>query len=201
MTSQEIAQAIRNKLLEQTPDLVTDDSLFMNMNLAYDDLKIRTFTNDQIKSATISLSSGIGTLPTDFGTLYGPGYLSTTDKTPLEEKSIADFDRAIEGEYGITIESNQIKVNPSTASQIIIKYYPSYNALTASQNPELNSYLHELIIYGAMYRIHEDLQNENMRQYYKTVYEQELLNKTSAISNYQEDNSDGGQLFNGIRII
>lgn len=201
MTSQQIANAIRSKLLEQTSDLVTDDMLFLNMNLAYDDLKIGSFTNDQIKSATIALTSGVGTLPTDFGTLYGPAYISLTDKTPLNEKSIADFDRAEEGEYGITIEQGQIRVNPSSLSSVLIKYYPTYAALTPTQDPEINSYLHELIIYGAIYRIHEDLQNEAMRAYYETVYRTKFLEKTSALQNYETDNSDGGQLFNGIRII
>lgn len=201
MTSQTIANAIRSKLLEQTSDLVTDDALFLNMNLAYDDIKIGTFTNDQIKSATISLTSGVGILPADFGTLYGPAYISLTDKTPLNEKSIADFDRAEEGEYGITVEQGTLKVNPTTLASVLIKYYPTYDALTASQDPEINSYLHELIIYGAMYRIHEDLQNEAMRAYYENVYRTKFIEKTSALQNYETDNSDGGQLFNGIRII
>ncbi len=201
MTSQQIANAIRSKLLEQTSDLVTDDALFLNMNLAYDDLKIGTFTNDQIKSATITLTSGVGTLPADFGTLYGPAYISLTDKTPLNEKSIADFDRAEEGEYGITVEQGTLKVNPTTLASVLIKYYPTYDALTASQDPEINSYLHELIIYGAMYRIHEDLQNEAMRAYYENVYRTKFIEKTSALQSYETDNADGGQLFNGIRII
>lgn len=201
MTSSQIANAIRSKLLEQTSDLVTDDNLLLNMNLAYYDLKMRSFTNDQIKSATIALTAGVGILPTDFGTLYGPAYISLTDKTPLEEKSIADFDRATEGEYGITIEQGTLKVNPSTLASVLIKYYPTYVALTTTQDPEINSYLHELIIYGAMYRIHEDLQNEAMRSYYENIYNQKLAEKTSVLSNYEEDNATGGQLFNGIRII
>lgn len=201
MTSQQIAQAIRSKLLEQTSDLVTDDNLFLNMNLAYTDIKLKTFTNDQIKSATIALTSGIGTLPADFGTLYGYGYVSTTDKTPFEEVSIADFARASNESRIMTVENGTLKVQPDTTAQIIIKYYPSYDEITTTQDPEINSYLHELIIYGAMYRIHEDLQNEAMRQYYKGVYLQELNEKASALANYETDNTDGGVMFNYMRII
>lgn len=200
LTSSQISGAIRRKILEQTSDLVTDDVLFLNMNLAYDDLKMRSFTNDQIQSATIVLTNGVGTLPANFGTLYGPGYKSTTDRTPFEEKSIADFDRDLEGN-GITIEGGFIKVHPTSESQIIIKYYPSYDALTSIQNPELNGYLHELIIYGAMYRIYEDLQNHTLGQYFKNYYEDEVKAKLGVTSNYQEDNADGGQMFNGISII
>ena len=200
LTSNQIASSIRRKILEQTSTLVDDDVLFMNMNLAYDDLKIRTFTNDQIESATVTLTSGAGTLPANFGTLYGPGYKSNTDKTPFEEKSIADFYRDVTVE-GITIEGGQLKVSPDTTAEILIKYYPSYDALTTAQNPEINGYLHELITYGAMYRIHEDLQNESLTEYYKNVFKEELANKISALSNYQEDNASGGQLFNYIKIL
>jgi hypothetical protein len=200
LTSIQIADSIRRKIIEQSSELVTDDVLYMNMNLAYDDIKIGTFTNDQIVSATIPLTVGTGTLPANFGTLYGPGYKTATDKTPFEEKSIADFyrDHTVEG---MTIEGGKLKVNPSSTSQILIKYYPSYNTLTSIQNPEINGYLNELIIYGGMYRIHEDLQNESLAEYYKNVFKEEFAKKTSALSNYQEDNSDGGQLFNYIKIV
>lgn len=186
--------------MEQTSDLVTDENLYININLAYDDLKIGSFTNDQIKSATVALTAGVGTLPTDFGTLYGVAYASSTDKSPFEELSIADFDREIERQC-MTIEGGVLKVKPDSTAQVLIKYYPTYAALTFVQNPEINNYLHELIIYGAMYRIYEDLQDASMRAYYEGVYEQKFAKKTGALQNYQEDNADGGALFNGIRII
>lgn len=199
LTSTQIADATRRKILEKTTTLVDDATLYMNMNLAYDDLKIKSFTNDQIESATIALTSGVGTLPANFGTLYGPAYKTSTDKTPFEEKSIADFyrDQTVEG---ITIEGGQLKVSPDTTAQVLIKFYPSYSALTSSQNPEVNGYLHELIIYGAMYRIIEDLQSESLAEYYKNVYKEEFKEKISALSNYQEDNTTS-ELFNYIRII
>lgn len=200
LTSIQIADATRRKILEKTATLVDDATLYMNMNLAYDDLKIKSFTNDQIESATVALTLGIGTLPANFGTLYGPGYKTSTDKTPFEEKSIADFyrDQTVEG---MTIEGAQLKVSPDTTAQMLIKFYPSYDALTSTQNPEVNGYLHELIIYGAMYRILEDLQSESLAEYYKNVFKEEFKEKISSLSNYQEDNADGGQLFNYIKIL
>jgi hypothetical protein len=200
LTSIQIADATRRKILEKTTTLVDDATLYMNMNLAYDDLKIKSFTNDQIESATIALTAGVGILPANFGTLYGPGYKTSTDKTPFEEKSIADFyrDQTVEG---MTVEGGQLKVSPDTTAQMLIKFYPSYDALTSAQNPEINGYLHELIIYGAMYRILEDLQSESLAEYYKNVFKEEFKEKISSLSNYQEDNADGGTMFNYIRII
>jgi hypothetical protein len=200
MTSNEILASARRKILEETTDLVTDTTLLLYMNESYKDLRYRTFTNDQINTATISFTSGVGTLPADFGTLYGPGYKSTTDKTPFEEKTIADFDRENEVE-GITIEGNTIKVNPSDTTSLIVKYYPSYAALSTTSDPLLHEFLHELIVYGTLYRTLEDLQDEARAQYYRGIYEEEFKKRTSGISNYEEDNQSGSTMFNYVKLI
>ncbi len=200
LTTNQITAAIRRKILEESTDLVTDATILMNANLAYEDLKLRSFTNDQIQSATINLVDGIGGLPADFGTLYGAGFASETDKVPFPEKSIADFDRDT-AERGMTIIGTSLYVKPTSTGSIIVRYYPSYDPLTTSQNPQLNSYLHEPIIYGAMWRIHEDLQNEALSEYYRTKYEEEVTKRTGILSNYQEDNQDGNEMFTYQRLI
>lgn len=199
LTSLQIIALARKKILEESTDIVTDSDLYIYLNQTYDDLKFRTFTNDQIKSATVTLTSGVGSLPADFGTLYGPGYKDATNKTPYEEKSIADFyrDQSIEG---MTVEQNELKVSPDTLAEILIKYYPSYQALTSSQNPEIHDYLQECLIYGTVYRAFEDLQNPAMSQYYRGIYDEEFAKRTSGISNYEEDNYKG-VLFNYTRLI
>jgi len=201
MTTNEITSAIRRKILEETSDLISDSTILLNTNLSYDDLKYRTYTKDQIKSATVILTNGEGDLPDDFGTLYGDGYRSLTDKTPFPEKGIADFDRDSDGIEGMTVEEGKLRVNPSSTPEILIKYYPSYDALSTSQNPELNSYLHELIVYGALWRIHEDLQDEALSKYYRDLYEAELIKKTAAISGYEETNQRGNEMFNYQKLI
>jgi hypothetical protein len=200
LTTTQITQAIRRKILEETTDLVSDETVLLNANLAYDDIKYRTFTPDQIKTATITFTDGVGTLPADFGTLYGPGFKSATDKTPFTETSISDFDRKVE-EDNITIIEGALHVSPSTTSSLIIRYYPTYDALTTSQNPEVKDYFHELIIYGAMWRILEDMQNEALSEYYREKYEEEFKKKTDAMSQYQEENMGGNEFFTYQRLI
>jgi hypothetical protein len=201
LTTNQILSAIRRKILEETTDLVTDEVALLNANLAYDDLKFRTFTNDQIKKTTLSVASGLATLPTDFGTLYGPGYVSTTDQTAYTEKSLMEIDRNPD-DYGIAVDeaNNKLIVRPDSTTSIIVRYFPSYDALTTTQNPEIHPYLHELIVYGAIWRILEDLQNESLSEYYRQKYEEEFAKKTNSLSNYQEDNMSG-TMFNGITII
>ena len=200
LTTNKIISAVRRKILEETTDLVSDDTLLMNANLAYDDLKIKTFTPDQIKKATVALTGGVGILPADFGTGYGPGYKNETDRTTYNEKSIADLDQNPDVE-GYALIDGGITVTPSTTASINFRYYPSYAELTSSQDPEINEYLHELIIYGAVWRILEDMQSEALAEFYKGRYSELLEEKKSALSNYQRDNQDGGTLINGIRLI
>jgi len=200
LTTNQITAAIRRKILEESTEIVSDETVLLNANLAYEELKLRSFTNDQILQATISLTEGVGTLPADFGTLYGAGFASSTDKEPFVEMSIADFDR-MTSERCMAVIGTQLQVKPSGTSSIIVRYWPTYDALTTSQNPELNSYLHELIIYGAMWRIHEDLQNEALSEYYRTKYEEETQKKLGVLSNYQEDNASGNEFFSYQRLI
>ena len=202
LTTSQIKSAVRRKLLEEGVDLVTDATLLLNMNLTYDDLKIRTFTNDQLDKATITLTDGVGTLPATFGTAYGVGYASTSDKTPYNEKSLADFDRT-DGEYGFTIDkrNNQILVSPTSTPELIIRFWPTYAALASDQDPEINEYLHELIIYGSLARIHEDLQNEQLAEYYDQKYEEKLQKKTGYLSVYEEENQGGNEFFSYQKLI
>lgn len=200
LTTAQIKSAIRRKILEESTDLVTDDTIYLNMNLAYDDIKIRTFTPDQIQSATVTFTSGSGSLPATFGTLYGPGYISATNKTPFPEKSVMEFDGEDVGP-AIAVIGGALKVIPTSTASLNIRFYPSYEALSTIENPEVHPYFHELIIYGAMARILEDLQDEARSAYYRSIYETEFTKKSNSLSNYQEDNQGGNSLFNGIRII
>lgn len=194
LTTNQITTSARRKLLEETSDLVSDATILEYANQTYDDLKFRTRTNDQIKTATITFTNGVGTLPADFGTLYGDGYRSTTDKTPFSEKSISDFDSELY-DNAVTIEDGEIKVTPSSETSLIIKYFPSYTALSSAQNPEINSYFHELIIYGILYRAYEDLQDEELSNYYEEKYEDKFEKKKRGLSSYEEGNQRGNQLF------
>jgi hypothetical protein len=202
LTTTQIQDAIRRKILEESTDIVTDATILLNINFTYDDLKFRTFTNDQLDQATITLANGVGTLPATFGTAYGVGFASTTDKTPYNERSLPDFDRSVD-EYAFTIDkrNNQILVTPTSTPELILRFWPTYAALTTSQNPELNEYLHELLIYGAMARIHEDLQNEQLSDYYEQKYEEKLAKKISALSNYDEENMGGNEFFSYQKLI
>lgn len=198
LTTIQILSLARAKLLEATPEIITDENILIYANLTYQDLIKRVFTNNKILSATVTLTSGSGTLPTGFGTMYGSA--KDTGSIDYEEVSIEDFDNKMSSRM-VTIEGGSLKVYPTDVASLNIKYYKKYSDLTAGQNPEIDEYFHECIVYGILDRAFEDLQDESLSAYYKQKYEAEVAKKTAVQSNYEEGNQRGGQMFNGINLI
>lgn len=196
LTTSQIINLARKKALENGTELLPDTDLLIYANFAYEDLIKKTRLNKHIKSASVSLVNGEGTLPSDYGTMYGDPYVSKYDVYP--EIAINDFTR---GGQGSTIEDGKIKVSNTALGSINIKYYPKWNALTLDVNPEIDGYFHELLVYGILERVYEDLQDEQMSKLYADKMTAKLEDKKSTMSQYEEDNQTGGVLFNGIAII
>jgi len=199
MTTSEIISLARAKLLEEGDELLTDATLFSYANLSFKDVIKRVFPNNSILNTTINFTSGVGVLPSDFGTIYADCLDLNGNVFP--EMSIADFARLQGAQRGVTIEGGQIKVSPDSTTSLTVRYYPSYPTLTSSVNPTIDEYFHELIVYGVIYRGFEDLQDVELSQFYKNNYETMLKEKSSHYSNYEEDSQRGGVMFNGINII
>jgi len=193
MTTQEIIRLARRKLLETTTDVLPDDVMLTYANESYKDVYKRSFSNNDITSATVSLVGGTATLPTSFGTMYGDAQDSTGQFYP--EQTIEDFDRE-ELERAVTIEAGEIKVRPATVPELTIRFWPKPETLTNSVNPTIDDYLHEPIIYGILWRAHEDMQDEELASYFKGRFLQDLKERQSVLSNYQENNQRGGVMFN-----
>lgn len=198
LTTSQIINLARKKMLENGTEIMPDLDLLIYANFAYEDLIKRTRINKHIKSATITLTNGEGTLPTDYGTLAGDPQFSKYDVYP--EISINDFDRGLDGS---TIEDGKIKVSNTALANIKIKYYPKWDALSLDPavNPQLDSYFHELLIFGTLSRAYEDLQDEQMAKLYDDKFTAKLKEKMEVNSQYEEDNKSGGVLFNGIAIV
>lgn len=200
LTTSQIIALSRAKLLEQTDEIISDDTLLIYANLANQDVSKRVFTNDKILSSTITFTNGTGTLPALFGTLYGSA--QDSGGSVFEEVSIEDFDNKTLAQM-VTVEGGNIKAYPTTTGSLAIKYYPKFDTLTItpSTTPNVNEYFHELIVYGILQRAFEDLQDEELATIYANKYEKELLKKISTQSNYEEGNQRGGQMFNYVPLI
>jgi len=198
MTIQQILALSRIKLLENTTEIISDETLLLYANLVDIDLVKRIFTNDKVLSDTISFVSGTGTLPATFGTLYGSAQDGSGNI--FEEVSIEDFDNKTLSNM-ITIEGGVIKSYPTSTSSLSIKYYPTFATLTVSSTPSVNEYFHECMVYGILARAFEDLQDHELSSFYNGKYESMVSQKSSVQSNYEEGNQRGGAMFRYTKLI
>jgi hypothetical protein len=199
MTTNQITSMARLKILETTSEVISDETILLYANLAQQDIYKKAFPNDQILSATISFSGGVGALPTRFGTLYGsPSDSSGNNFFP--ELSIEDFAKQTLPQ-SVTIEGGTIKVYPISTGSLTVKYYPTFADISSSVNPTINSYFHELIVYGIIFRCYEDLQDESLAAFYRAKYDKDLEEKMAIQSNYEEGNQRSSQLFGAQTLI
>lgn len=199
LTTNQIIALARAKLLEQTTEILTDTTLLIYANLTQQDIYKRVFPNSQILSATVSFTNGSSTdLPAAFGTAYGSALDSSNNI--YEEVSIEDFDNKSLNRM-FTYEAGVLKVYPNTVTSLAVKYYPTFSDITSGVNPSINSYFHELIVYGILARAFEDLQDEALSVFYSGKYEAELEKRIKIQSSYEENNQRGGQMFSEQRLI
>jgi len=198
MTTQQILSLARKKLLELQDEIVEDSTLLIYANLTHEDVVKRSFPNNAIVSDTVTFVDGVGDLPVNFGTLYSDALDANGNVFP--EVSIADFGRLNSGN-GITVSGGQLKASPISTTSLTINYYPTYPTLTADIDPQIDSYLHEPIVYGIIARAFEDLQDPELSLFYENKYEKMLTEKLSKLSAYEENAQHGGTMFNPISII
>ncbi len=196
LTTTQLVSLARSKLLETGTEILSDATLLIYANWAKQDINKRIFPASSILSTTVNFTNGIGSLPADFGTLYGSGYSNTT---AFQEITAGDFSSA-DG-YAITVEGGTLKAYPTSTASLSIKYYPKYNTLSAGVDPNMDSYFQELIVYGILFRAYEDLQDEEMSMQYESKYEKKLAQKLASQSAYEEENVRGGQLFNPVNLL
>ena len=199
MTTSEIIAAARRKALEEDEAIISDVTALLYANQAYIEVYKRVFTNSKIESEVVACSNGVCTLPVTYGRMYSRA--KDQDNNEYEEVSIADFNR--EDNYGLnyTIEEGELKVNSTSATSLTVWFYAEPDALTSGNTPSIDAYFHEVIVYGIVWRMQEDLQDEELSNYYQAKFEEELVRRMGSQSTYEESNQRGGELFSNQRFI
>ena len=196
MTTNEITQAARRKVLETTDEIVSNDTVLLYANQAYIEVYKRVFTSNKIQSATVSCTNGVCTLPTRYGRMYDRA--EDEDSQQYLEVSVSDFHNDglnVASRYVYTIENGQLLVSNEDITQLTVRYYEQPETLTSVVNPSIDEYFHECIVYGTVWRIHEDLQDEELSTYYQEKFESELQRRIANQSSYEESNQRGGEMF------
>ena len=192
MTTNEITTAIRRKVLETTDEIVSDETVLLYANQSYIEVYKRVFTSNEVISATVSCSNGVCTLPTRYGRMYSKAL--DADLNEFEEVSIADYNQN-DFERVYTIEEGSLLVNKTDITSLTVRYYEQPETLTSSVDPSIDDYFHEVIIYGGIWRVQEDLQDEELAEFYQNRFESELTRRIASQSSYEETNQRGGEMF------
>lgn len=198
MTTLEILKLAKRKLLEVTTDVIPDDVLLIFANQSYQDVYKRAFPMSDVTSTTLTMTAGASTLPSNFGTMYGDAVDSSDNFYP--EVPIEDFHRE-QLERMVTVEAGELKVYPDDVTSLTVRFWPKPDTLTNAVNPTIDEYLHEPIVYGILWRAHEDLQDEELSTFYKQKFNNELNEKLAVQSAYEETNQRGAVMFNYQRLI
>lgn len=199
MTTDQIIATARKKVLETTDEIISDDSALLYANQAYIEVYKRVFTTNQVASATVVCSNGSCSLPADYGRMYTRAY--DQDGREFTEISIADYHDDQRQGYFYTIENGSLLVSENDVTSLTVRYYAKPDTLVSGNTPSIDEYFHEVIMYGTVWRMHEDLQDEELATYYQNKFEDELNRRLGNQSNYEESNQKGGQMFQEQRLI
>ena len=199
MTTNEIIATARRKVLETTDAIVSDVTALLYANQAYIEVYKQVVTANKVTSQTVACTAGVCTLPATYGRMY----TNAKDQNGREfvEVSIADFLNDDLDGYVYTIDSGTIKVSQNDVSTLTVRFYPKPETLTAVVDPSIDEYFHEPIMYGVVWRMHEDLQDEELATFYQNKFTDELNRRMATQSNYEESNQRGGQMFTDQRLI
>jgi len=199
LTTKDILKLIRIKILEQTDEVVLGTTIISYLNLTYQDIQIKSQDKSRIATSSISIVLNEGTLPTDFGTQLGKPKNQNGEIVSI--LGLQDFRRSLKTDLVCTIMNGKVLVKEdSNISSLVMDYYKSYLPLSVSQDPETNAYFDECLIYGAVYRAMEDIQDHELSIYFKNIYDNMLVEKMAMLSAYQEQSQES-TMFNGITII
>lgn len=192
MTTNEIIATVRRKILETNSDIVTDAVILQYANEEYREVRKKLKMSSGIVDETIICSNGVCTLPATYGAMYS--FATDASGNNYSEVSIADFE--VGGyDYAFTIKEGSMIVNKTDITSIVIRYYTKAATLTALINPDIDEMFHEPIMYGAVSRSFEDLQDEELAVFYRTKADNEFDRKDKIQSSYEESNQKGGSMF------
>ena len=194
MTTQQIIIDTRKRLLEVGIGIFTDDELIGWANLVLTKLSGEILEQTRIKKTTLSFTSGIAVLPTDFLSFY---FAKDYDWTTIE-----DFENEITDKMLCRIGS-EIYVKPTNTTSLGFYYYKKpliLNILTPTVEPEVDQLLHEAIVLGTMVRAFEAMQEIELSNAYSVKYAL-LVNEEKQVVSILEERYKGKPLFNYQQLI
>ncbi len=197
MTTIEILQDVRKRILELTNEVLDNSQLLVWLNQAQLEVAGEILTRDRIKKITLNFVNGEADLPSDFQAFYysSDDYGNEYHLVPIENFIERGEDRML------TIENNKLKVFPLNTSTLSFWYYKKPNKLSSSSNPELPEYTHEVLVLGTCYRALEALQEFDLSNLYLTKYQAGIRRAKMLCLNNEEKGQESKPLFEHVKLI
>jgi hypothetical protein len=209
MTYSQIIWDVRRKLLELTAGIISDETLYLRINQAQDELAEEFLPRELLTSASFPFVSGVYTPAEDpVGSGLYPDlvddfitFAQCNDYTWLSaDEFLQNLDDQSLTKVMTKIGSD-IKIYPADTTTLTVYYYKYPVKLTDSitgNEPGLPRGLHESIIMGAKWRALEDLQETELATAARIEAEQIKKNRGAAVSKNEEKNRAGTPMFTSL---
>jgi len=199
MTSREIIQAIRKKILEHNVGIFTDSDIIRVLNNILLEISSNLNLQSRIKKTTLTFTDGKADLPADYLSFY-----YATDGA--KEFSLRPIENFLEGDenYCLTILENKILVKPDTTTSLDLYYYRKPTEITSeklNEEPDIDPLFHEVLILGAVYRCFEDMQENELANVYQQKYILLKDERTKLLRKREESGQEGKSLFEYTKLI
>lgn len=201
MTTEQILKLARKKLLETSSEIFSDEDLLLYANLSKDEIASRYLADNLIKSTVLDFTSGSATIPADFNSVY---YINDTGQKDGIKYVFVDLKQYLQNDMSnMVTEENGVFKNNQNKTSLTMWYYstlPDLALLPTIVNPStsLKPLLHELIVYGIVYRAFEDAQDFELSKYFKDKFEAEYTIRTNNLSELEENPKQSGQMFDAL---
>lgn len=196
-----IIKMARKKLLEAGSEIFSDDDLILYANICKDELASRYLGDRLIKSVTLSFLGGEADIPVDYNGAY---YVNDTGQKGGTKYDVVGIKEFLRGDltYMICEDGGKFK-NSQNAPTLTMWYYSKLTDMALTPTPvnppsELKDQLHELIVYGIVYRAFEDAQDFELSKYFKDKFEAEYTIRTSNLSELEEAPKQSAQMFEAL---
>lgn len=199
MTITQIIAMARKKLLEQTEEIFSSDDLLLYANLTKDEMAKLYLNENLVKVNTLNFVNGSVAVPTDWNGFYyatdnsAPNVGNDYVKVDVEEYQAGAYERMI-----TELQGNLLLFPVETKTIYAYSYKKTADMALSPTivNPptELDDYLHEVIVYGIVYRALEDAQDFDLAKYYETKYKTMFRERTAYLSKLEKGNQQSGAL-------
>jgi len=185
MITSKIISNIRKRLLELSAGVYSDDDLLVFANQSKDEIQAEIQEKSRLKETTLTFANGEANIPDDF---YSHSRSWLGDRWNEYKWVSPEIFDELRLPQMICRIGNKIKIYPADTASLTTRYYIKTDDLTNAEpakEPNLHSYLHEAIIFGAISRALEVSKDYSESAIYEAKFRDRLERAKIVIVNLE----------------